>query len=333
MDIESGSGGALQLPAGNTVATTDFGSVYLAAGAGGASLGGTINSGGGSVGLFSAGPVTQPAAGAIVTADLYGNAPAFDLRGAGNQIAQIGQAFGEALTATAGDVTIVNSVPLTVGGNPDSTGGGIQVPNGRTITLVADSLAIGNGALPDPASEGYLFATLYAPGGAVAVQPFTAGRAVELASGGKTAGALSVTQSELGRIVADRLQFGSETAGPLTVGSAGIPLNLGSSTGGGSQFTELDLASGGLITQAAGSPLTIPALSANGATVTLLEAGNQIATLGVSSASQGNFSIADAAPLTVSGARHLGRHHLHQRRSTRVSTAAVSPPRPCSSPR
>ncbi len=303
-DIESGAGGSTTLAVGSSVQTNNFGNGFLFGGSGGISIAGTVSTGAnGSLTLNSSGgAVIEPASGAIVTGTLVGVAGSYDLNGNGNQIGQIGPSFGDTLAATTGDVTVANSAPLLVGGN-DSTGGGIQVTSGHTITLITDTLTIGPGLQFDPQNEASYSYSLYAPGGAIVIQPLTAARPVELVTGGATANTLSVNLGDLrSNALATRLQLGAANAGAVTLGTAGSPINLSSSIGGGTQFTELDLISGGAITQATGSPVTVNTLTANGVSVTLLETGNQISNLGASSASNGFFALADGSPLTVTGA-------------------------------
>jgi len=146
-------------------------------------------------------------------------------------------------------VAVSSRVPLTVGSAIDSTGGGISVSTGHTITLIADALTIGAGAQPSSFSERYVYPTLFAPGGTVALQPLSAGRPVELVSGAQSGAALSITRDGLNNVTADRLVVGS----------------------------------------------------ANGASVALLGSGNQIGTLGASSASAAAFALATASPVTVTG--------------------------------
>ena len=260
---QAGSG-AVRLAAGSTIQATPSGFVSLASGTGGLALGGTVDSGAnGSLFLGSGRAVVQGASGALVTSNLLGRAESFDLRGAGNQISQIGADFGDTLSATTGDVAVSSRVPLTVGSAIDSTGGGISVSTGHTITLIADALTIGAGAQPSSFSERYVYQTLFAPGGTVALQPLSAGRPVELVSGAQSGAALSITRDGLNNVTADRLVVGSANAGAVTVGSPGARLDM-SSIGGGGGFTQLDLISGGAIGQAAGSSLTVDTVTANG---------------------------------------------------------------------
>ena len=112
----SGADGQINLAPGSVIRTTAFGNVFTFSGMPDI-LGGTVDGGaGGSVTLNSSGAVTQPASSAIIAADLLGNALSYDLLGAGNQIAQIGTNFAETLTASTGNITLVDSIPLTVGG-------------------------------------------------------------------------------------------------------------------------------------------------------------------------------------------------------------------------
>ncbi len=279
--LTSPSVGSFTLDAGNFVRVdpgvtlTAPHNLIFRAGAGGVSmLGSAISTSTGvntneGIQFFTPGAVTQGAASTLSGPSLGGTVGSAALDSRLNQFASIGGGtfFPQSLTATAGDIGVVNRVALTVGS--PSPGGGIQVPTGRQVTLTTDGITLVPGTQfggpPQP------FA-ISAPGGSVAIRPFTAGTPLELTAGAKTAGSLSLTNADLGTIRAGALTFGAATAGaatisPGTTGAVTFPATL----------PRLNLLSGGAVTQ--GGQLTVGTLSGQAASLTLGNTGNAVPVL------------------------------------------------------
>ncbi len=126
---------------------------------------------------LTAGQALTQTAGTLTAASLSGSAGSAALRGA-NAIASLGN------FSAAGDVTLVDRVPLTLTGT-------VSAGSGRAITLAADTIIFGAGSV------------LSAPGGAVALGEYTAGGGMTLAGSGT--------------VVAASATVGSAAAGPLSI--------------------------------------------------------------------------------------------------------------------
>ncbi len=222
----------------------DPGQVVLA-GTSAIRLDGTLSAA--SIVLDGVGAVTGT--GVIGGETLSGTAASLSLLGAANSLDVLGA------LATAGNLALADTSPLTATGT-------VSVGNGATLAIQDDDFAIGTAG------------ALVAPGGRVALAPFTAGGTLTL---GGTASGLGDDPA----ITAETLVLGSGTAGNVTVAGSvdltGVPV--------------LDLLSAGTAGEAAGAALTVGTLEAQAAAVTFGGA-NAIATLGTIT-SNGDISITD----------------------------------------
>ncbi len=233
--------------------------------------------------VLIAGPahaVTQTAPGAITAAQLAVTAPdGVSLAAAANAITTV-----TSLTS-GGNVSLSSTVPLTFAGPvsagsaltlsaPSLSAQALSVTPGGTVTLSADAFSLGG--------------AVTATGGRVVLAPYTAGLDVSVGGAGGGAGLL-VTDSILSRIAtgSGTLQIGNGA------GTGAITIVADTAIAAPSAGV-LDLRAGGAITQ--GGRLSVPRLSASGASVTLTDAQNAIASLGASSASNGDLSITVKAP-------------------------------------
>ncbi|MDE2580286.1 MAG: filamentous hemagglutinin N-terminal domain-containing protein [Rhodospirillales bacterium] len=271
--------------------------------------------------LDSIGPVTQTAP-LIGVGTLSGSTGAVDLTNPSNQIRTIGQftANGDfALDSVAsqsyggsglsgvvilyGGISATNiSLTVPAAGGIIELGGGegglvtLVVPQGGRISLEADNISIA-----PPFNFGtYAFgARIIAPGGVVALAPFTPGDGVVFAEPGTTiAAGLLIPAADLLAIQPGigTLQVGLPvgqtvpTAGSITVGES-LDLTTLAAT--------LALDTTGPITQATGATIAVGSLTGTADTVTLDQA-NAIGTLGAFAAS-GSLTLNDATSLTVAG--------------------------------
>ncbi|WP_207017819.1 hypothetical protein [Roseococcus suduntuyensis] len=190
----------------------------------------------------------------------------------------IGAATGEVrLTTQANTLTVEAGGGIRAGTDAllRVDGGGlvvdapIRVGATRTLTLVADEMALG-------AVAGGM--TLVAPGGTVRLLPHSDGRAITL--GTEVAGTLSLTSAELARIggtgadgatnAAQRLRIGEAAAGAITLTGDVLlrqdvaPSDAASLTDaiGGARVAALELVSGAGITQDAGARVSVAGLAA-----------------------------------------------------------------------
>lgn len=327
--LSSGLRGSIEFAQGSAITTGSGGVGILArSGTGGTSIAGTLTTGtsstpGGSVRieLSSSGSVTEAVTGALNTPNLVGTATSYGLTSQNNQVRSVGgstprgqtvtaavvdqppSAVDLPLSATAGDVVLVNRDSLVVGGQ-GSPAGGISVPPGRLVALTTDRLDVG--AIPANPSPGTLPvpATIYAPSGTIVVQPFTGGQPVELRDAGAKSG-FSITQDELGRMQAATLRLGSERAGPLVIAPGGGTVTATAPPANpGNGFAVLDLRSGGAVTEPGG--LVVNSLSVRGASVALDSSAtpatpqNRIGVL-AGAASDGALTIRNGVGLPVSG--------------------------------
>ncbi len=258
---------------------------------------------GSTVGLNTTGAITE--AGLITTGTLTGSASFAALTG-NNQIGTLGTfatatgftlldtqalAVTGAVSAAAGDVAITAdtlalsgmvtgaSVALTSGGSLSQTGGAISASG--TLTLTA------KGALAQQAG------TL-----AAGVLTGSSGGPVTLSGTGNAIGTLASFSSAGGFALSDGQ--GLSVTGPVT-DTAAIGLNVTGdlSLGGVLAAPAVTLGATGDIAQTGGS-IQAARLTGNGASVGLGSVMNQVGTLGASTAT-GDFTLADAAPLTIAG--------------------------------
>jgi hypothetical protein len=183
------------------------------------------------------------------------------------------------VSTTAGDLTVdagvdtFGSIHLTAGstaGSPDhfltnnATTGPLVAGVGifaNDVTLSADRMALGGGTI---AANGV------GPAQIVTLEPFTAGRTIDLGGTGDPTGTLQISGAEVNTIgEAGVVRVGSPTAGALSVTASIAPLHT----------STLSLLSGGAITQPGGS-LTVTNLNAEGAGgVTLTDPANAVTNL------------------------------------------------------
>ncbi|MFT8245666.1 filamentous hemagglutinin N-terminal domain-containing protein [Roseomonas sp. BN140053] len=140
--------------------------------------------------------------------------------------------------------------------------------------------------------------------GTVTLRPFSTGTTIALAAPAEVAGALNLSQDELGRVRAGTLVVGGSDAGGLNLGG-NVALDTGT-------IDRLELRSGASVTQTGGT-LAVPELVAVAAigNVALDNGGNAIPVLaggsagvatGDASAANGNVTVATAGNLSVTGA-------------------------------
>ncbi len=257
---------------GNLTAT---GSITLDAGTGGINLNGALSAGAYMI-IGTPGPLTQTG-GSVAASYFYGTASSVSLPSQGNAIGNLGPFSPFTVTGAAGDFALVDSVALTVGNA--SPGGGVSVQNGRTISLSTNSLTIQG----QPGNT-----VISAPGGSVAVAPFTPGLGMEVTSSTKTAGLLSLTTAELALTQGATLQLGAPlngiaAAGTINVGKSGETIDLGANGG----YNTLQLFATGAVIQNGGpvngqpppGQLAVNTVSGQAGTLTLTSTANYIGTL------------------------------------------------------
>jgi hypothetical protein len=173
------------------------------------------------------------------------------------------------VTTAAGNLTVSQnvaagaaSVALTAGG-ADSLLTNSAAVTGNAATLTADRIDLQGGS------------TVNAGAGIVTLQPFSAGRPVNLDNtAGDPTGELRLSQSELNTVTAGVLRVGSPTAGnltvksPITTGPGWTVLSLAGANvaeaGGSVTVTSLAVRASGAVTLVAGDVTTL-AVAANGA--------------------------------------------------------------------
>ena len=169
--------------------------------------------------------------------------------------------INDPLNTSGGAVTLIargddGGSTLTIGAFGNTSDDGIITTdgagNGGAVTITADNLVLTGTRDPIIAADGV--------GGVVTIQPFTAGRPIDL--GTETAGSVSITEANIDRIAADTLRFGSATSGSITISDAISP----------AQASTLSLITGGSIVDgnATGVDLTVANLA--------LQAGTGIGT-------------------------------------------------------
>ena len=226
--------------------------------AGALTLNGTLNAP--TVTLAAAGAITQPGGG-ITATTVTGSGASAALASSGNAVTNLGN------FTTTGNFTLADGRPLTVTGT-------VSVGGGQTLSLASDSIQLG------AASQ------LLAPGGVVALAPFTPGTAFALGSFVPTGGA----------IVADTLRVGSATTG--SIGISGV-FNL-------SNVHTLDLRSAGDITEGRnnGGSLQVASLTGSAGSATL-DGQNAIGTLAGFTTGT-SFALTNTQNLAVTGPVQAG---------------------------
>ncbi|MBI4937132.1 MAG: filamentous hemagglutinin N-terminal domain-containing protein [Nitrosomonadales bacterium] len=177
------------------------------------------------------------------------------------------------LTASSGDISLrtggsVNS-PLTISNNVQATTG--------SVTYITDNLA-----------HNAFTTTSGSTGAFVEVKPFTTSTAIEFSATADAAGILRLSSGEL-NFSTPLLRVGnSSMAGNIAVAQPVAP----------TAFSSLSLITGGSISQAAGSTLTIANLNADGWSGVTLNEANSVTNLG-GHTSTGNFSFTDANAINI----------------------------------
>jgi hypothetical protein len=163
--------------------------------------------------------------------------------------------------STSGDVNIINvSGDLSASGTNSAAGGAINltVENGNALTVNAGNISsTNNGAAPFTnnitlaADSMTLTGTVNAGAATATLEPFTAGRAIDVGLG-TTAGDLNLSNADLAQVTAGTLAIGDTTAADLTV-TAGITAPATWST--------LSLISGGMVSEQGSSTITVTSLA------------------------------------------------------------------------
>src|SRR5262249_26019822 len=144
-------------------------------------------------------------------------------------------------------------------------------------------LTTNNGAINLTANDLDIQQAVNAGTATVTLQPFTAGRAIDL--GTNTAGQLGLTNAELNRVTAGVLAVGNASAGVITVSGAISPansatltlVNAGAVAGSGTvTVANLRISSGGPVTLTGANDVTnlAAALSGNGAGFSFTDANS-----------------------------------------------------------
>ncbi|WP_198370925.1 two-partner secretion domain-containing protein, partial [Roseomonas rosulenta] len=209
---------------------------------GGAASGGDITQTGGTISAANLAAL----AGGSVTIDLAGNA--IGALGGGRDAN--GVALGLGLNAGAGATLRSNGF----GGSATlGVTGALQVGTGQALTLRADDLAIG--------------AQLRAPGGVITLLPITTdaniGYVLGGAAGSATAGRITLDSTELGFLPSGTPAAELRLGQIGQTGSVGIAGTVDLVDGAAPRVGRLTLAGDGALTQATGTLLDVPVLSAN----------------------------------------------------------------------
>ncbi len=271
--------------------------VILASGTGGITLASTLVGNQGVV-VNTTGPLVQTG-GSVTTGDLSGTALSVSLPSRSNAIDGVASRYDTfEVSGAAGDFTLVDSVALAVGSV--SAGGGLSVQNGRTITLQTNALTVQPAGEEEESSP-----ALTAPGGTIAITPFTVGNPIILTDGPAAAGSLVLSTATLSGMQATTLQLGTlgtagtPTAGAITFGQSGETFDLGA-TG---NFTNLVILATGAVTQ--GGPLGVTTIGGQAGQLTLTygtaSGSNFIPTLNAFVTTGGDLALHTGSGLTVAG--------------------------------
>ncbi len=252
----------------------------------------------GTLALISAGTVSEtPVSAPILVSTLTGTATDFSLLSAANQIGTLA-----ALTATAGNIGLVDGQSLTVAGAMNATSGNVfledRAAGGIALANTISAQTGGTISIVTNALTGTAGVGLLAHGGTVEIAPFATATAVTLAGNG----GLGIDSLTLGSIRANMLDIGAVhdavNGGTITLTAGAITIdNL---TLGTAAVPVLRLDAGGAITQA-GSFLSVATISASThdqpASVTLNGSANTITALGNVAVALGELSLTDTGPL------------------------------------
>ncbi len=253
----------------------------------------SISAGAGTIDLITGGSLTSAGANnAVVASTLTGSAATgvtisdimvgtlgpFTNTTSGN--ISIGSAQALATSGTVADTAAGGTLELFItNGGALTVGGPVTTSNGE-ITLLSDGMTLGG-----PVNAGTA---------AVTLEPFTAGRAIDV--GTAPAGVLGLTQASLNEVTASVLRIGAPAAGNLTI-TAPISAPAG--------WHVLTLVNNGAISQQAGDSLTVSDLRISSAGPVALDvASNDIPTFAASVTS--SVSLVDGVSLTIGSVDGVG---------------------------
>ena len=273
--------------------------IVLQAGTGGIALNGTLSvdpTFGSEITLNTPGPVTQTA-GALVTPTLTGSTGTTSLLSPTNAISRV---FNYVASGSGG-FALANSVDLTVTR--------LSVPANSTVSFTQTALPTAR-----PATNALTINSIrtLAEGSAPINLVLSAPAGVEVTSGTKTAGLLSVTRGDLANAIEGvsnntltlRSQAGAGAGGTVTLGKPGDPafdfslVSNSSSVGGAAGYTRLTLDANGLVSQNA--PITVDRVTGQAGTLDL-RANNAVQEL-AGFTTTGNLAFRTGEnPLLISG--------------------------------
>ena len=210
---------------------------------------------------------------------------------------QSGVAFAELGTLSVGgdfNVTVTDAALL-----PYSVNGIVSVGSGRTLQVAADDLDITS------------LGGLRAPGGVIAIGPFSAGR--DMILGRSASGALALDSLEIGRIGSSAAAATQVVLGGTTLGATAADITFGGTVDFGHAATartgQLAVQALGSVTQEGGATLVVDSLTGSaGGSLSLDPGGSTNRIYALADLSAGNLlSVrSDVAQLAVTGAVSVG---------------------------
>ena len=283
--------------------------------------------------IVSRGGVSQPSTGELHVGTLSSGGTTIGgdvaLNGSLNSVLTLG-AF-----AAAGNFSLVDAAPLAVAGPVSATNislsdgsgsasslainGTLAAGSGGTISLIANSIT----------SSG---ANLVAPGGTVAIAPYTSGTAIDL---GGTAAGLDLGGALLDAVSGSTSLVDINTTGSIaTDGAVSVAAGALLLSGNGVRFNgtlavpgALELASTNGVTTAIGESLSAGTLLAGGAIngpVNMALGNNAIGTLGAFSLPGRDLALTSQTPLLVRGALNAGNITLNANGLTLASVISAA---------
>ena len=283
--------------------------------------------------IVSRGGVSQPSTGELHVGTLSSGGTTIGgdvaLNGSLNSVLTLG-AF-----AAAGNFSLVDAAPLAVAGPVSATNislsdgsgsasslainGTLAAGSGGTISLIANSIT----------SSG---ANLVAPGGTVAIAPYTSGTAIDL---GGTAAGLDLGGALLDAVSGSTSLVDINTTGSIaTDGAVSVAAGALLLSGNGVRFNgtlavpgALELASTNGVTTAIGESLSAGTLLAGGAIngpVNMALGNNAIGTLGAFSLPGSDLALTSQTPLLVRGALNAGNITLNANGLTLASVISAA---------
>jgi filamentous hemagglutinin family protein len=243
----------------------------------------------------ASGGVSQSAAGVINTGTLLstgGIGGALSLPGTGNAIANLGSL---AVTGAGNGIAIVDSSALTVAGAVSAAGNIYLRSSDSAGVAVAATGKVAAGVTSKASIHADAFTIASGgtvTGGVFELAPNTAGKAITLGAGGYLSSLIGIGPAavRIGAVTLPGNSTATTTAGPITIGSSF-----------GSAGTNLELDSGGAITQSSGAILTAGTLTGTAAGGVTLTENNTIAAIGSFAVTSGDFTLTDSRDLTVTG--------------------------------